>query len=249
VGGLAVLDHCVVLKFCEREYADIDLIGLSRQTDGIEKLFKELGYTENKSIRITTSFNQMQFFKKNVDNHIDVFLDILRMEHNIDLRMRLHIEEYTISISDILATKLQILELNEKDVRDILSIVKDLPLGETDTSGMINLNYIGQLCSRDWGLCKDVLSNIDKCIGMITTYDLTSEEVEEVKGKMLEIKEKIVKYPKTLRWRLRAIIGERIAWHNVVEEQGLTKATTWRKNDGEIISGIKSFYTTQIFLL
>ncbi len=56
-----------------------------------------------------------------------------------------------------------------------------------------------------------MLSNVDKCISIIPTYKVTSDGVEEVKDKMLKIKEKIVKYLKTLRWRLGAIIGERMA--------------------------------------
>ena len=134
----------------------------------------------------------MKFYSTDPKDHVDIFLDELKMEHNIDLRKRLMIEDSTISVSDILLTKLQIFEINEKDLRDILSVVKDLQLGEEDKSGTINLKYISDFCSKDWGLYQDTISNAEKCMTLIPRYNLTPEEVKRIKEKMVKIKERIV---------------------------------------------------------
>lgn len=219
IGGLAVRNHCVITYFCEREYLDIDFVGLANQSNKITYLFEELGYMENKNVWLATAGNQKQFHKENPEDHVDVFLDVLKMDHVIDFKGRLNIEDYTISVSDLLLSKLQIFQINEKDVRDILTIVKDLPLGKEDKKGVINVKYVAEVCSKDWGLYHDVVMNINKCIKLIHYYNLTPEEVEKIKSKISEIKEAIEKAPKTLRWKLRAKIGERKAWRRTVEGQ------------------------------
>lgn len=221
IGGLAVRIHCVITFFCEREYLDIDFVGLSKHSEAISRLFEDLGYKENRNVWLTTGGNQKQFYRESLEDHVDVFLDFLRMEHDIDLRERLNIEDYTISISDLLLSKIQIFELNEKDVRDILTLVKDVPLGETDDKGVINVKYIAEICARNWGLYHDVIVNIDKCVKLMSNYNLTLEEKEKIKAKLDKIKETIEKTPKTTKWKLRAKIGEHMPWRRKVEEQRL----------------------------
>lgn len=235
IGGLAVRNHCEIIDFCERDYADIDLVGLKKHFKKINETFKELGYKENRNVAIATSGQQMQFYMEDLEDHVDVFLDTFRMEHDVVLKDRLTLEDYTISISDILITKLQIYTMNEKDLRDIITIVKDVPLGEEDKSGIINVRYISKLCSRDWGLYIDIISNIDKCLNLMHHYNLSPEEVEQIQSKLNKIKEVIENEPKTRRWKLRAKIGKKKAWYRVVEEEGaipvsLEKEIEKRKN-------------------
>jgi hypothetical protein len=220
IGGLAVRNHCEIIDFCERDYGDIDLVGLKKHFKKINETFKEAGYKENRHVAIATSGQQMQFYKQDLEDHVDVFLDVFRMEHDVVLKERLTLEDYTISISDILITKLQIYTMNEKDLRDILTIVKDVPIDEEDKSGVINLKYIAQLCAKDWGLYTDILSNIDKCLNLMHHYNLSTEEVGQIKNKLNKIKELLENEPKTRRWKLRAKIGKKKAWYRVVEEEG-----------------------------
>jgi len=56
---------------------------------------------------------------------VDVFLDKFRMEQSLDFRQRLRLDDVTIPITDLLLTKLQIVELNEKDLKDIVAILED----------------------------------------------------------------------------------------------------------------------------
>src|SRR5664280_1814312 len=49
-GGLAVRRYCTDLDFMDREFSDIDLIGVSRQSRELHRLFGERGYDENRYI-------------------------------------------------------------------------------------------------------------------------------------------------------------------------------------------------------
>ena len=106
IGGLAVRAHCEDLEFCEREYGDVDLVALGRQVVMIRTTFESLGYTEDLSVARSTDGTRLLFERDDKHDHVDVFLDKLRMEHTIDLRGRLQIEDLTISVSDIIVTKL-----------------------------------------------------------------------------------------------------------------------------------------------
>ena len=218
-GGLAVRQHCKQFEFCERDHGDIDCVGLSQQSSTIIETIQELGYQENTHVRFTTGGTRLVFEKPGSNDHVDVFLDVLRMEHDIDLRDRLDIEKNTISVSDILVTKLIIAKMNEKDYRDIITIVKDLPLGEEDAPETINLKYIGALCGENWGLYQDALTTLDACADFMKQYHLKEDIAQEVLKRLMLIREAIVSHPKSVKWRLRSHIGKRIAWRKEVEMQ------------------------------
>ncbi|MFX1566353.1 MAG: DUF6036 family nucleotidyltransferase [Promethearchaeota archaeon] len=219
IGGLAIRRHCEIIGFCERDYADIDLVGLRKQSPQIIKVMEALGYQEDAQVAIATDGQRMLFLNPHSTDHIDIFLDTFEMEHSIDLKHRLTIEPYTISISDLLLTKLQIHRLNEKDVRDILTLIKDIPQGTTDEPGIINITYIATLCAKDWGLYHDVTTNITKVLQFLPNYSLSSTEIDHIRLSLHHIQTTIEQAPKGRKWQLRKRLGTRKTWRREVEDQ------------------------------
>jgi len=144
-GGLAVRHYAIDLEFAERDYSDIDLIGRRRESAEIARVFASLGYVENLHVAMTTANSQRQYFRppralesrshrvKRAHalpvmsttppaDHIDVFLDSIRMDHDIDFRDRLDINTYAIDPADLFLSTLQIVNLNEKDVHDVITL-------------------------------------------------------------------------------------------------------------------------------
>ena len=74
------------------------------------------------------------------------------MDHDVDIRGRLDLDDYAISPVDTLMAKAQIGTINRKDVHDIIALFKDLPLREIDDDLSICVRYIAKACARDWGL-------------------------------------------------------------------------------------------------
>lgn len=230
-GGLAVRMHCQVVGFCERDYSDLDMVGLVRQFEQIVALTKELGYRENVLVGQATQYRQLQFFRRcehvdarahffvHPDDHIDVFLDTFRMDHDIPLKDRLALDSYTISVTDTLLTKLQIYRLDEKDMRDILTLLKDLVLGDEDRPDVINVAYIAGCCARDWGLYHDVMTNLELCRERVGDYGLSTVDLERIQQNLGRLVAALEAAPKPLSWRARAKVGTRRPWHNELEEQ------------------------------
>ncbi len=219
VGGLAIQAHCTKMAFCERSHVDIDLAGLSKQSAKIASVIEGFGYVENTSMTMATGGKRLVFEKPKSKDHIDVFLDNLDFEHRIKLKDRLEIEDSTLSLSDLLLSKLSISRLNEKDIRDIITILKDLPFGNQDLPGIVNADYITRLCSEDWGLYHDVLDSIAECLGALGSYELNSADDERVLQALRALRTSLVGSKKTRRWRMRALVGERAPWRKTVEEQ------------------------------
>jgi hypothetical protein len=243
-GGLAVRHYAIDLEFAEREYSDIDLIGLKRQVVAVGDVFRGLGYVENRHVAMATGNGQLQFFLPGVapasapgaggdaareglpvyaevppSDHIDVFLDAMRMDHQIDFRDRLAINTYAIDPADLFLSKLQIVHLNEKDVHDVVTLVKDVYVDFQPHPGVLDLHHVAEVCAADWGLYIDVMNNIDTVIEHVVDYDLSPRDAARVRRTLELAQDMMTEQAKTLRWRLRARIGKRVRWYDEVEEQ------------------------------
>ena len=239
-GGLAVRHYAIDLEFAEREYSDIDLIGLKRQVVAVGEVFRDLGYVENKHVAVATGNGQLQFFVAGPgangspggadgdlpvfsevppSDHIDVFLDAMRMDHQVDFRDRLEINTYAIDPADLFLSKLQIVNLNEKDVHDVITLVKDVYVDFQPHPGVLDLHHVAGVCAADWGLYIDVMNNIDTVVEHVGDYDLGPRDAARVRRTLELAQDMMTEQAKTLRWRLRARIGKRVRWYAEVEEQ------------------------------
>lgn len=236
-GGLAVRRYCTDLEFMDREYSDIDFVGLSDQMKEMHAVFEGLDYTENRYVTQSTDASQLQYIKNEalegmeaaargsqspyeppLVDHVDIFLDVMRMDHDLDVSERLEIDDYAISPADAFIAKMQIGKINQKDVHDVIALVKDVPLRDVDDDTSIDLLYIADVCSKDWGLYRDVTANLDIALAMVDDYGLTEGQQDRVYARLAAIKESVENAGKSLRWRLRATVGERVAWRREIEE-------------------------------
>jgi len=149
---------------------------------------------------------------------IDVFLDIFRESHVIDLSDRLEKFSPTIPPSDLLMTKLQIWEINEKDIKDIIAMLYKFELGDKDTNDTIDLSRITQLTSNDWGLYKTTTINLERTTNYLNTIELPNKAKERVLNNINRLRQAIEQAPKTTKWKMRAMIGEKVKWYETPEE-------------------------------
>lgn len=218
MGGVGTRLHCEIIEFCRRDYSDIDMVGLSDQKQKIATLFEDLGYKPDKRFNALHGYKRLKFEDYTNDRHIDIFLDRFDMDHDWDLSSRLQLEEYTLPVSDLLLMKLQICKINEKDIQDILTMLKDAKIGEKEASHTINITYIAKKCSQDWGLYESVLENLNKIHVMMDNYDLTGKEEILIKKRLENLTDSLITHKKTAKWRLRAAVGKNVQWCQPVEE-------------------------------
>ncbi len=222
LGGAAVRLRCpsATLDPLAREIPDIDFISLAKHARDINRILVELGVEPQKMFNALHGDRRMLFKDEVLGRQIDVFLGTFEMCHRFDFRKRLLLDEKTLPLADLLVTKLQIVEINEKDYKDILCLLIDHPLSEEDEPESINAAYIASLCAEDWGIWRTLTRNLDWTRGFLKEMALDPSRKELVLGRIAALLRRIDQEPKSLRWKMRAKIGERMIWYDTPERVG-----------------------------
>ncbi len=198
----------------KRKYGDLDYAVGKRDRQGVLKLFPALGYEANERFNLMQGDRRLYFYDAVHGRQIDVFIDWFKMSHVIDLRDRLDCEGPCASPSDLLLSKLQIYEVNRKDLVDLTALLLDHAVKENDDDA-IDPRYIARIAADDWGLYRTLQLNIGK---LRNTLDELEVDRDLVRTRLDEIWAAVSKQPKPLRWRLRAQVGDRMTWYELPEE-------------------------------
>ena len=222
LGAIAFHVSCPNFNYIQRAtgrvFTDIDFMSYFKEMNEVERMFKEMGYSEDRRIKSVPGLRRSIFIHSDQPWHSDVFYDVLDFSHEIDLRGRLEIEYPTLSLVDLLLEKMQIARINEKDVIDTLMLLREHEVGEADDR-TIRVDHLARSCKGDWGLWKTVTSNLDKLNQLADRYEvLGTEDRRIIRDRLARIRAGIDRQPPTLRWKLRSRIGERVQWYRDVDE-------------------------------
>jgi len=218
LGSIAIQMHSQSARsqIMPRVLTDIDFAGYSKQSQHIIDLFRKLGYSPDDDFNTLHGTERLLFYGR--DNlRVDVFLDVLSMSHKLDLRGRLELDYPTLSLTDLLMTKLQIVELNEKDVKDIVCLLNDHEIAAEDDPEKINGRYIAGVCSGDWGIYKTFTMNITRTTTHLDRVAGNEEIRDRVRKQSETLLHKIEETPKSMKWKMRAKVGEKKRWYELPE--------------------------------
>ena len=218
LGGMAVSMRCPSASKppLSRRRVDIDVMGRRKDVAKINQLFKELGYRPRERFNALHG-SRLIFNDMKNQRRVDVFLDVFQMCHKFDFRDRLALEPKTIPLSDLLSTKLQIVEINEKDVKDIFAMLLDHEVSVGEGPDTIDAGYIAKLCAEDWGVYKTFTTNLDGLAKYAEGIGLDHERNERITDRVGKLKNSIETAPKSMGWRMRAAVGERKRWYELPE--------------------------------
>jgi len=219
LGGLAIRLHApsTAHPALARNYLDIDVVAETRTTGKLEALFSKLGYTPDREFNLLNGASRLLFYDQTHHRQIDVFIGQFALCHRLPVTERLDREALTLPLAELLLTKLQIVQLNAKDLRDICALMLDHPLGNNDQE-TINKGRIVELCTKDWGLWKTVMLSLDKTKVFCAECGLETEQVAVIQARITELQQTLENAPKSLKWKTRAAIGERLPWYDTPEE-------------------------------
>jgi hypothetical protein len=222
LGALAFRTHCPQFGYLQekmgRSYTDIDFAAYARDSKGIRALMAGLGYAEDKEVFVVSEGSRAIFENPQSHIHVDVFYEKLDFCHVIPWNGRLEMDSPTIPLAEMLLEKTQIVQINEKDVIDMIMLFLEHNLGEDDRE-TINLKRVAKLCAEDWGLWRTVSMNLEKIATLAENYDsLNREHKSRVKSQVGEALRRMEAEPKSMAWRLRARVGDRVKWYKDVDE-------------------------------
>jgi hypothetical protein len=214
LGGVAVrLRSTALPASLSREYKDLDFATTRKGGGDTQKLLRRLGYDPHVGFNAMNGKERLLFFDDAHGRQVDVFVSSFRMCHEIPLEGRLGIDADTVPLAELLLTKLQIVELNEKDVRDTVALLLEHEV--TDDDAGVNVSHIAELCSSDWCLWRTISHNLAALRDRVGGYDVDQQPVSD---RVTTILERIEAAPKSRSWRMRAKVGERKRWYELPEE-------------------------------
>ena len=226
LGSLAYRIHCPanlqLFEAMERALTDIDFAADRRQTRDIKKFLIARGYEEDQRMTASTEGKRYYFEDPTNGLGVDVFYDELFFCHPIPLRDRLVLDSPTITTCDLLLEKMQIVELNLKDVKDTLVLMLEHPVVENPTSTEeIDGGYIAKLLSGDWGFYYTVNQNLDKVERFIPEFEMiTPDQGALILSRINDLRKLIEEAPKSRKWKMRAKIGTKKQWYQDVAPKG-----------------------------
>ena len=197
----------------KRKYGDLDFAIAKKHRKGVLELFPALGYEANDRFNLMNGDRRLYFYDAGNGRQVDIFIDVFKMSHVIDLRGRLEDDGPCASPADLLLSKLQIYEVNRKDLIDVTALVLDHPIGSGPDE--IDAAYIARLVANNWGLFRTVQLNIEK---LLHTVDELDVDAELVRNRMSELWVVVEREPKPIKWKLRAQVGDRMQWYELPEE-------------------------------
>ena len=222
IGALAFRTHCQTYGYIQdklgRKFTDFDFVAYPRYVREIRRVLTELGYEEDKQVTQLFGDRRMLFRDPVFERHIDVFMNVLDFCHPINFVGRLEAEQLTVPLAELMLEKMQIVQINEKDLIDSVMLLREHPLGKTDKE-TINVDVIDRILGNDWGFWRTFTGNLKLLDEKLGHYEGLSEEDRKiVHDRITELMGHIENEPKTLRWKARARIGERVKWYKDVEE-------------------------------
>jgi hypothetical protein len=220
VGGLAIRMLTPELPPRSRTGQDLDFASASSTRRALTDMLTERGYDPDKNFNALYGNKQLYFAHGSTGLAIDVLIDKLHMCHTLEFADRLTRMPYTLDAVDLLMSKLQIVELNEKDADDCLRLLVTFPLEESDDAGAIDLRVFGALVADDWGWWRTVTLNLDRITSLLDGGDRAAIEGGKLdaRAQLQSLHEVAESAPKSRRWKMRARIGERKRWYDVPEE-------------------------------
>jgi hypothetical protein len=237
VGSLGIRLHCAaVAPYMDRfgrQPKDIDLVVAREGRRVMRQVLEEAGYQADRDLLVAMEGRRYTFAHPDRAIEVDVFVDRLDFCHVIEVRDRLREHPLTLPLPELLLSKLQVVEPTTTDLMDATAILLSHPVSPAGTDSgadrgadggteRLSAATVAGVLARDWGFHHTAMRNLDRLAAHTAALDLTDDERGVVVGGIVALVAAVDATPKTLGWRLRARVGERVRWWQDVDEREAT---------------------------
>lgn len=197
---------------------DLDYLCRARDRNGLQALFVERGYAVDRDMLVAMEGQRYAFRHGGTGLKIDLFVDRLEFCHTVEPGRRLEAPGIALGGEDLLLHKLQIQKPTRGDLADlgVMLSLQDVGPGGFDRTLLL------EPLQADWGFCHTVERNL----GAVAAHaeaggyaPLGAEAGPRIAACARAFLALIEAAPKSMRWKLRARIGERMQWWQDVDDR------------------------------
>ncbi|MDG6898198.1 MAG: nucleotidyltransferase family protein [Nitrososphaerota archaeon] len=218
LGGLAFKQLCPSAfdPRYVRENKDIDLMGRRQDSRNIMKIMETLGYKPRELFNKLNMGQRLIYYDMGNSRRVDLFLDEFVMCHKFNFKESILAGMYTLPITQLLMTKLQVVQKTEKEYKDLVVAFHDFDV--VSAGGGIRGDEIADLCSKDWGIYTTFWKSLDALESWCREREVP--DMELVLARVGKLKSVMESAPKSFGWKMRAKIGEKTQWYELPDSDG-----------------------------
>ena len=217
LGGLGIaLRAPEANPLLQRGFADVDLAAGKKSRRQVTEAMEEAGLEAEPEFNALQGSRRQIWWTPDRATHVDVFLGEFVMCHRLELDGRLPPGHQALAAADLLLMKLQVVELNHKDVTDAAALLSTHRLEGHDGEGSINRERIIDVLSGDWGFYTTATDNLEKVPDLVSAMD--PELGRQVAETAAQIRAEVEEAPKSRAFKLRARVGRRKRWYEIPDE-------------------------------
>jgi hypothetical protein len=220
IGGLAIAEHAAAPLDAAlvREPRDIDVVVRDGAAGRVLiDLMAADGYAPDTRFNAMSGGQRLLLHDEAHDRQVDVFVGTFEMCHAIPIAARLDRHAVSVPAAELLLTKLQIVELNRKDVIDACVLLASQPVVTSDADG-IEAHVVADLCARDWGLWRTSTMNLERIDEHLPQLGVGPDTAATVSVRVAELRQRIDDAPKSRGWKMRGRVGDRVRWYREPDE-------------------------------
>jgi hypothetical protein len=218
LGGLAVRVICPDFPPRLRAGQDMDFAVMSKGRKDVAAFLERSGCQPDRRFNNLNGDRQM-YFNAPSGRPVDVMVDRLNMCHVLDFRPSFGNLPFTVDAIDVLLSKLQIVELNEKDAWDTFHLLSGVPVGQ-GSGATLDTDRFAKLLGADWGWWRTVTGSLAKLPGLAAEkpHLIPAGAPFDALAQARQLAELAETTPKGMKWKLRSNVGDRVRWYELPEE-------------------------------
>src|ERR1700729_3352789 len=219
LGGLGASVLCPGFPPRLRAGQDMDLAFASKGRRDVVAYLEKSGCVPDKMFNSLNGDRQM-YFTASSGRPVDVMVDRLVMCHTLDFRASFGNASLTLDPADLLLSKLQIIELNAKDVHDITHLLSGLPVGDSASGPFIDVVRFREMVGSDWGWWRTSTGSLEKLPALLAENPglVPANARFDPLAQAERLLDAAASAPKSMKWKLRANVGDRVRWYELPEE-------------------------------
>lgn len=233
MGGLAIFMHSRAFqslweklgRLGKRVFTDIDFVSYGRDRVAMIEFFKERNYFINQKMLYLYGKGRQIYYGEKIPM-VEIFFDKLEMNHIVNFKNRLDADYPTIPLTELLLQKLQMVNINEKDIKDVIILLRAHEIG-ADNKDQINREAVGSHLLSDWGFHYTATTNLKKIKDALGQYSALGDgDIKAVEDRLNDLLDYLENEPKSMKWKMRALVGTKMQWYNEVDEWDIIDSQT-----------------------